>query len=186
MPLLKSHGSDAAVLRGRPEYTRADALARFKSVFDCDGSILHQNFKGAFESPLAFWFGVGDDGRINGAITKIGAPLDLPRMSLSGELFPHYNHDGAFTGGQMLLDWPFADANRPVELALVRETFIRSGYRVNGVGKIIHRTSKHTYLAGRLWFDPASHPTLASFYRISFVSATCYPAVDLPGPELTN
>jgi len=117
-------------------------------------------------------------------VTKVGTPLDLPQQEITGRLSPHYDHDGRFTGGRLLVNWPYANAGQPVELAMMRETFIRSGPRINGVGKILHRTTKHTYLAGSLSFDPASHASLSSFYRVSFIAATCYPAHDLP--ELTS
>ena len=174
----QQNGHAAAGVRNG--HSREYALAEFRSVFDCVGAIRHQSFRGGLESPLAFWFGVRDDGRIDGVVTDVGTPLELPRKTISGELSAHFNHDGAFTGGRMVVDWPFADARRPVELALIREVFIRSGYQVNGVGKILRRTSKHTYLAGSVWFDPKSHPALASFFRISFIAATCYPDKDLP------
>jgi len=168
----------------RPMRSRDSALAEYASVFDCTGQILHQSFKGALESPLRFWFGVRDDDRIGGMVTKVGTPLDLPQQEITGRLSPHYDHDGRFTGGRLLVNWPYANAGQPVELAMMRETFIRSGPRINGVGKILHRTTKHTYLAGSLSFDPASHASLSSFYRVSFIAATCYPAHDLP--ELTS
>jgi hypothetical protein len=154
--------------------------AAYESRFDCDGSIMHQSFKGALESPLHFWFGVRDNGLIDGVVTDVGLPLDLPEKEISGKLSAEYTDDGVFTGGRMVINWPYADASRPVELALMREVFIRSGYHVNGVGKILRRTSKHTYLAGSVWFDPKSYPTLASFYRVSFIAATCYPDEDFP------
>ena len=31
------------------------------SVFECSGSIMHQSYKGAIDSPLKFWFGVAAD-----------------------------------------------------------------------------------------------------------------------------
>ena len=164
----------------RPGSSRNSALAEYASVFDCTGQIMHQRLKGALESPLRFWFGVRDDDRVGGVVTKIGTPLDLPQQELTGTLAPHYDHDGRFTGGRLLVNWPYANGSQPVELAMMRETFIRSGPRINGVGKILHRTTKHTYLAGSLSFDPASHASLSSFYRVSFIAATCYPAYDLP------
>jgi hypothetical protein len=175
-----------AATAGVTAHAREHARAEFASVFDCVGEIRHQSYHGGLESPLEFWFGVRGDGRVDGFVTEIGAPLDLPRRALSGKLSPHFNHDGVFTGGEMVVNWPFADARRPVELALMREVFIRSGYHVNGVGKILRRTSKHTYIAGSLWFDPKSHPTLSTFYRVSFIAATCYPETDLPTTALAN
>ena len=88
--------------------------------------------------------------------------------------------DSRFTGGRMKVAWPYANLGRPVELALMRETFIRVGHKVNGVGKVLRRTNNHTYVAGRLYFDPVSYPTLKSLYRISFISATCFPENGLP------
>ncbi len=141
---------------------------------------MHQSFKGALASPLELWFGVSEDNDVAGVITRIGAPLSLPQREIEGRLTANYNLDGRFTSGRMVLDWPYADGARPVEIALMRETFIRSGPLFNGVGKILRRTSKHTYLAGSIRFDPRSHPSLSRFNRISFISATCYPAADLP------
>lgn len=75
---------------------------------------------------------------------------------------------------------PYAQDEVPVELALTRETFVRVGPRVNGVSKIKRRLSNHTYVAGRLRFDPKSRPPLRSLHRISFIAATCFPNPDLP------
>ena len=62
----------------------------------------------------------------------------------------------------------------------MRETFVRAGQTINGVGQVIRRTSKHTYLSARIWLDPDSSSTIAGFRRAAFVNATCYPEVDLP------
>ena len=147
----------------------------FVSVFDCSGSIMHQSYKGAIDSPLKFWFGVAADNRIVGQVTDVGAPLDLPGHAIAGHLAARHDARGNFVGGRMTLDWPFANAGRPIQAALMRETFIRVGHKANGIGKVVRRASHHTYIAGTLWFDPRSHPSLTSFYRVSFISATCIP-----------
>lgn len=152
----------------------------FVALFDCQGSILHQSYKGALESPLELWFGVFADSTVFGIVTTVGAPLDLPEHTITGSLTPHYDNDGRLIGGRMLVRWPYTAGDEPIELTLMRETFIRAGIPVNGVGKILRRTSKHTYIVGSLRFEPESHPHLRSLYRLSFITATCYPKIDLP------
>ena len=152
----------------------------FVSVFACTGTIMHQSFKGEQQSPLAFWFGVRANNDVAGMVTNVGAPLNLPEDLLHGRFAAQHDRAGRFTGGRMMIDWPYANNGRPVELGLMRETFIRVGPRVNGIAKIKRRTSNHTYVAGSLWFDPTSHPSLNNFYRISFISATCMPEGALP------
>lgn len=164
----------------KTETSRAEAYELFETVFDCTGVIMHQSYEGEVESKLSFWFGVDGDNNVGGEITDVGAPLSLPDQVLSGKLESDFDTNGRFTGGRMKVAWPFANLGRPVELALMRETFIRVGRKVNGVGKIRRRTSNHTYVAGRIYFDPASHPRLKSLYRISFISATCFPEHGLP------
>lgn len=158
--------------------------ADFVSVFDCSGSIMHQSYQGAIDSPLRFWFGVRPDNRIAGHVTDVGAPLDLPGHAISGHLAARHDARGNFVGGRMTIDWPFANAGRPVQAALMRETFIRVGHKANGISKVVRRASHHTYIAGTLWFDPLSHPSLTSFYRVSFISATCIPQAELPPPPV--
>jgi hypothetical protein len=141
---------------------------------------MHQSYKGAVDSPLAFWFGVGFDNKIDGYVTQVGAPLDLPAHAITGHLAPKHDSRGKFIGGSMTVDWPFAIDDRPVEAALMRETFIRVGQNINGIGNIRREASNHVYIAGSLWFDPESHSSLSSFYRVSFISATCAPETLLP------
>lgn len=160
--------------------SRDAASTMFDNVFDCEGTILHQSYKGELASPLVFWFGIREDQSVSGVVTRVGAPLGLPGEALSGRMRARHDSRGKFTGGILTLDWPYASTARPLELGLMRETFIRVGPRYNGVGRVIRRTSNHTYAAGSLKFDPASHPALKSFHRVSFVSATCFPENGLP------
>ena len=153
-------------------------------MFDCTGVIMHQSYRGEVESKLSFWFGVDSEDNVGGEITEVGAPLSLPDQALSGKFEGNFDGKGRFTGGRMKVAWPYANLGRPVELALMRETFIRVGHKVNGVGKVLRRTSNHTYVAGRLYFDPVSYPTLKSLYRISFISATCFPGNGARNGEL--
>ena len=152
----------------------------FASGFACNGTIMHQSHKGAQESPLSFWLGVQPNNDVAGMVTNIGAPLDLPQEMIRGRFLPRHDQAGKFTGGQMVLDWPYASRGHPVELGLMRETFIRVGPRVNGIARTRRQTTSHTYAAGRLSFDPASHPSLHNFHRISFISATCVPQGTFP------
>ena len=152
----------------------------FVSLFACTGTIMHQSFQGEQESPLSFWFGVRANNDVAGVVTNVGAPLSLPQEMIEGRFAAQHNQAGQFTGGRMVLDWPYANDGRPVELGLMRETYIRVGERVNGIAKIRRRTSNHTYVAGSVWFDPTSHPSLNNFYRISFITATCMPEGALP------
>ncbi len=152
----------------------------FVSLFACAGTIMHQSFQGQQESPLAFWFGVRSNNEVTGMVTNVGAPLNLPQDLIHGRFAAQHNQAGQFTGGRMVLDWPYANRGRPVELGLMRETFVRVGRRVNGIAKVRRRTTSHTYVAGSLWFDSDSHPSLNNFYRISFISATCMPEGALP------
>ena len=164
----------------KPTISRARAGEMYETVFDCTGVIMHQSYRGEVESKLSFWFGVDSEDNVGGEITEVGAPLSLPDRALSGKFEGSFDGKGRFTGGRMKVTWPYANLGRPVELALMRETFIRVGHKVNGVGKVLRRTSNHTYVAGRLYFDPVSYPTLKSLYRISFISATCFPESGLP------
>ncbi len=186
-PIQSTMGNDttpAAILQTESGDVLAalpgDATTDFVSTFACDGTIMHQSFQGAQESPLSFWFGVRPNNDVAGMVTFVGAPLNLPQDLIFGRFAAQHNQAGQFTGGRMVLDWPYANNGRPVELGLMRETFIRVGPRINGVAKTRRQTSSHTYVAGSLWFDPDSHPSLNNFYRISFISATCIPEGDLP------
>lgn len=152
----------------------------FVSLFACTGTIMHQSIRDEQKSPLAFWLGVRANNEVAGMITNVGAPLGLPQDMIHGRLDAKHDRAGQFTGGRMLLDWPYANDGQPVELGLMRETFIRVGQRVNGVAKIKRRTSDHTYVAGSVRFDPTSHPSLNRFNRISFITATCFPDGALP------
>ncbi len=154
----------------------------FIARFECDGAILHQAIDSLTESQIRFWFGVDAAMGVAGRLAAVGAPLSLPGADLKGRISPDYDRDGNLIGGRVVLDWPYARGGEPVALSLVRETFIRAGQGVNGVGQVIRRTSKHTYLAGKLSFDPASHPRLAQVRRAAFVTATCTPGPDLPPP----
>jgi len=166
---------------GRLLSSLPDGISKdFVSLFACTGTIMHQSFRGKQESPLAFWFGVRPNNDVTGMVTNVGAPLGLPQDLIHGRFAAQHNQAGQFTGGRMVLDWPFANHSRPVELGLMRETYIRVGARVNGIAKIKRRTSNHTYVAGSVWFDPTSHPSLNNFSRISFISATCMPDGALP------
>lgn len=158
----------------------AAGSGEFSSVFACDGTIMHQSYQGAQESPLSFWIGVRPNNDVTGMVTNVGAPLNLPQDLIHGRFAPRHDQAGQFTGGRMVLDWPYANNGRPVELGLMRETFIRVGPRINGVARTRRQTTSHTYAAGSLWFDPASHPSLNNFYRISFISATCIPEGAFP------
>lgn len=167
--------------------SRANASAVFHTVFDCEGSLLHQSVDGEIETPLSFWLGVRENHDVAGMVTKTGFPLELPAHSITGELTANHDFRDEFIGGKLSLIWPFSQDGERVELAVMRETFVRVGPRVNGVSKIIRRTSNHTYVAGRMRFDPKSHPALASMRRISFVAATCFPTPGLPavaGPKM--
>ena len=152
----------------------------FSSVFACEGTIMHQSYQGAQESSLSFWLGVRPNNDVAGMVTNVGAPLNLPQDLIHGRFAPRHNQAGKFTGGRMVLDWPYANNRRPVELGLMRETFIRVGPRINGIARTRRETTSHTYVAGSLSFDPASHPSLNNFYRISFITATCMPEGAFP------
>jgi len=152
----------------------------FVSLFACTGTIMHQSFRGEQESSLAFWFGVRSNDEVAGMVTNVGAPLSLPQDLIRGRFAAQHNQEGQFTGGRMMLDWPYANNGHPVELGLMRETFIRVGPRVNGVARTKRHTSNHTYVAGSLWFETTSHPRLNNFHRISFITATCVPEGALP------
>lgn len=160
--------------------SRATAASIFATVFDCEGSFLHQSVDGKIASSVSFWFGVHENYEVAGMITKTGSPLELPARSITGDLTANHDFRNEFIGGKLKLNWPYSQNEEQVELALMRETFIRVGPRVNGVSKIKRRTSNHTYVAGRMWFDPKSHPALASLRRVSFITATCVPNPDLP------
>jgi len=158
-----------------PDMTRAEAASIFPTLFDCTGEIMHRSYQGALQSPLAFWFGVTADGVVHGAVTKIGAPLDLPPHMITGRLKPEIATDGRFVGGRLTLYWPNTNGGAPVQVALMRETFVRVGVPVNGVRKIRRRTSEHTYAAGTMHIDQMAFADHVGRFRVSFLSATCFP-----------
>lgn len=178
-------GSSFAEGEDDAERSAAGQSTDFVSVFECVGSIMHQRHKGALDSSLTFWFGVRADNGIAGLVTNVGAPLNLPARVITGQLAPKHDVEGKFVGGHMTVDWPYASPDRPVQAALMRETFIRVGAKANGISKVVRRTSNHTYMAGSLKFDPGSHPALTSFHRVSFISATCTPQAELP-PQING
>jgi hypothetical protein len=178
--LLAEADATEDALDGPGSLPMAMAYPDFVGLFDCQGSVLHQSYKGAQESPLELWFGVRADTTVFGIVTTVGAPLDLPEHTITGSLTPHYDTDGRLIGGRMLLRWPYTAGEEPIVMSIMRDTFIRAGIPVNGVGKILRRTSKHTYIVGSMYFEPQSHPNLRSLYRLSFITATCYPKTDLP------
>ena len=99
---------------------------------------------------------------------------------LAGHFIPRFDADNRSIGGNLTLAWPYTDAKTPVAFRVMRETFIRAGQSIDGVGHVIRRTSAHTYLAAQIDFDSLSHPALAGFNRASFIQATCTPKPDFP------
>lgn len=156
--------------------SRETAAADFDTVFDCEGVILHPSVNGETESSLTFWFGIRDGAEVDGHVTEIGSPLALPAQSISGEFNGKYDFRNEFTGGNLNLDWPYSHGAKPVELALMRETFVLVGPKFNGVSKIRRRTSNHTFVAGTIRFESATN----SRQRMSFITATCMPKPALP------
>jgi hypothetical protein len=146
--------------------------------FECDGAILHQGLESRTESPIRFWFAVDTSMGVAGRLAAVGAPLALPGADLGGRISPDYDVDGNLFGGGLELDWPYARGR--VTLSLMRETVRRAG---QGVGRLVRATGEHTYLAGRLSLDPASHPRLAEVRATAFVTATCIAGPDLPLPR---
>jgi hypothetical protein len=155
-----------------PPLPKAPLVARF----ECAGALLHPPIAGVGESAISFWLGLRQDGSLVGRADHAGLPLDLGPGPLSGHMTLDYDGDGRLIGGTALVDWPHSRNGRAVELALARETFIRSGPQVNGVGTIIRRASKHTYMTGLLTLDPDAHPALAGMSRAIVLSATCLPS----------
>ena len=143
--------------------------------FDCLGTLLHPPVAGVGESPIRFWLGVREDGTLDGRVDQAGTPLDLGPGPLSGHMSLRYDTAGRLIGGTALVNWPHSRDGRAVELSLMRETFIASGSRANGVGQIRHRASDHTYVTGGLMLDPQAHPALAGMARVTVLSATCLP-----------
>lgn len=148
--------------------------------FDCDGTILHQSINSKTESPLQFDFDVRSDGVVRGTVTNIGPPLSLPSGRLAGRFSPRFDTDNRLVGGHMVVTWPHAKSDPLVAFRVMRETFIRAGQSIDGVGKVIRRTSAHTYLSAQITFDANSHAALTGFKRAAFVNATCTPAPDFP------
>ena len=152
----------------------------FESRYDCEGTILHPLRGGELESPVTFWFGVGANGAVTGAVNKVGPPLDLARREFNGQLRPRHDAKGTMVGGKIKIAWPYTLNGDGVQLSILRETFIRIGPRINGHAKIKLRTSKHIYVAGSIRFDPASHPSLAGLNGAAFVTANCSPGTETP------
>jgi len=172
----------AAVVPPKPRIPERDLIGRFA----CDGSILHPSIESKIESPVRFWFDVTDDYSVSGRLERVGPPLSLPGGQIAGRLAPKFNTDGRLIGGQVVVSWPHVRDGAPAEFQMMRETFIRAGQTVNGVGQVIRRTSSHTYLSARIWLDPRSNPAVDGFRRAAFVNATCFPEVDLPTTRPSN
>lgn len=154
------------------------AIGTFARVFDCTGSIMRHGADGEVKSPLTFWLGVRDDRSIRGMVTYSGGVLDLPPAALSGRLQSQHDDGELIVGGQMLLDWPFANQRRTVELSLVRETNLRVGPKLNGAGAVKRQTSPHTYVADAVQVDIESQSKLGSSDQTTIVTATCAAPTD--------
>lgn len=148
--------------------------------FECDGAILHQSIASKTESPVRFRFDVRSDQSVVGSVVAVGPPLNLPGGVLAGRFIPRFDADNQLIGRNLSLSWPFTVAKSPVAFRVMRETFIRAGQSIDGVGHVIRQTSSHTYLAAQLQFDEHSHPALSEVRRASFIEATCIPAPDFP------
>lgn len=166
----------AAVVPPKPRIPEPSLIGRFA----CDGSILHPSIDSKIESPAEFWFEVDSQYQVAGRLTAVGSPLNMTGGDFSGRLTPNFDNRGALTGGRMVVAWPNVRDNAPAEFQMMRETFVRAGQTINGVGQVIRRTSKHTYLSAKIWLDPNSVPTASGFRRATFVTATCFPEIDLP------
>ena len=172
----------AAVIPPKPKVPEPSLIGRF----DCDGSFLHPSIESKIESPAEFRFDVDSHYRVNGRLIGVGAPLNIAGGGFSGHLTPNFDNRGALTGGRMIVAWPNVRDNAPTEFQVMRETFVRAGQSINGVGQVIRRTSKHTYLSAKIWLDPVTVPIASGFRRATFVTATCFPEIDLPsviGPQ---
>ena len=169
----------AVVVPPKPRIPKPDLIGRFA----CDGSILHPSIESKIESPVRFWFDVLDGYSVSGQLEGVGSPLDLPGGKIAGRLAPKFNTDGRLIGGMLVVTWPHVRDNAPTEFNLMRETFVRAGQTINGVGQVIRRTSDHTYLSARVWLDPKSNPAVVGFRRAAFLNATCFPEIDLPTPR---
>lgn len=166
----------AVVVPPIPKPPEPDLIGRFS----CDGSILHPSIETKIESSVRFWFDVNGDYLVKGQLETVGPPLNLASGQFDGELTPRFDTAGKLIGGRMVVSWPHVRDGVPAEFQMMRETFIRAGHTVNGVGQVIRRTSKHTYLSARVWLDPRSNPATAGFRRAAFVNVTCFPEIDLP------
>lgn len=179
--MSQAHQADAAPLgESAKQYAALAAfvpksgVGTFARAFTCTGTIVHQSFEGALDSPLAFWLGIRDDNSIHGMITHVGDPLDFPSEKLAGHFEPKHDDEGQLLGGRAILAWPRADGDT-VELDLVRETDIRVGRKGNGVANIGHQTTGHTYAARVIRFDTAGQPKPRTVDRVSLIRATCTP-----------
>jgi hypothetical protein len=166
----------AAVIPPIPRLPEPRLIGRFI----CDGSILHPSIDTKIESDVRFWFDVNEDYVVRGYIDLIGPPLGLAGGNITGRVTPKFDTAGDLIGGRMVVSWPHVRDDAQADFQVMRETFVRAGHTVNGVGQVIRRTSKHTYLSARIWLDPRSSPAIASFRRAAFVNATCFPEIDLP------
>jgi len=165
-----------AVIPPKPRVPEPSLIGRFV----CDGSILHPSIDSKLESAVQFSFDVAENYLVAGQLARVGPPLSLPGGKFNGRLAPIFNNDGNLTGGQLVVSWPHVREDAPAEFHVMRETFVRAGHTVNGVGQVIRRTSRHTYLSAKIWLDPRSSPAAVGFRRAAFVNATCFPEVDLP------
>ena len=172
----------AAVIPPKPRIPEPKLIGRFT----CDGSILHPSIDTKIESSVRFWFDVNEDYVVTGYLDLIGPPLGLTGGNISGRLTPKFDTAGDLIGGRMVVSWPHVRDGAQTEFQVMRETFVRAGHTVNGVGQVIRRTSKHTYLSARIWLDPRNSPAIAGFQRAAFVNATCFPEIDLPANPSTG
>lgn len=172
----------AAVVPPKPRLPEPDLIGRFA----CDGSILHPSIDTKIESPIQFWFDVTGNYEVNGRVDLVGPPLDLSGGKFAGWMTPKFDTAGSLIGGRLVVSWPHVRDGAPAEFQVMRETFVRAGQTINGVGQVIRRTSKHTYLSARVWLDPGSNPAIRGFRRAAFVNATCFPEIDLPAKASTR
>jgi len=150
-----------------------NGIGTFARAFDCTGSITQQGAEGPRDTTVLFWLGVRDDHSVHGIITFVGATLDLSEVALSGRLEPYHDDGGHFLGGRMVLDWPFADRARTVDLELRRVADRRVDPKIDSDGMVKRRTGRQTYVAEGARFEPNGHSKLGSVDEGAVVTATC-------------
>ena len=149
------------------------AVGGFVKTFDCTGSIAHQGAEGTRNQTVLFWLGVRADQSVHGAITYVGGTFDLTEVALTGRLDAVHDDGGRFLGGHVVLDWPFADRTREIELGFRLEADRAVDQKFDSGGMIKRRMGRTIYALEARGLRSNVGAKLGTTNGVATVTATC-------------